>query len=172
MREAARGTQKPRGRRGILDGGSSDGRGLPRRCRQVAGTAACTTTSLADFDGDGDWTWSRRSHPAALRSCWAAGTEHVAPVATVNVSPARRLWGRLGLPRWPGLARTRGMEATGVQDSREPKETTAMTNIESTHDLKQFVEGSDGIYVIRGSGNCRAGTASSTGPACRRRMSA
>ena len=31
-----------------------------------------------------------------------------------------------------------------------------MTNIQSTNDLKQFVEGSDGILVIRGSGNCRS----------------
>ena len=31
-----------------------------------------------------------------------------------------------------------------------------MTDIESTNDLKQFVEGSDGIFVIRGSGNCRS----------------
>jgi uncharacterized RmlC-like cupin family protein len=35
-------------------------------------------------------------------------------------------------------------------------ETTDMTSIENTHDLKQFVEGSDGIFVIRGSGNCRS----------------
>jgi uncharacterized RmlC-like cupin family protein len=31
-----------------------------------------------------------------------------------------------------------------------------MTHIESANDLKQFVEGSDGIFVIRGSGNCRS----------------
>ena len=30
-----------------------------------------------------------------------------------------------------------------------------MKSTESTSDLKQFVEGSDGIFVIRGSGNCR-----------------
>ena len=31
-----------------------------------------------------------------------------------------------------------------------------MTSPETTQNLKQFVEGSDGILVIRGSGNCRS----------------
>src|SRR5262249_24436566 len=31
-----------------------------------------------------------------------------------------------------------------------------MKSSESKEDLKQFVEGSDGVFVIRGSGNCRS----------------
>ena len=31
-----------------------------------------------------------------------------------------------------------------------------MADVESTHDLKQFVEGSDGIFVIRSCDNCRS----------------
>jgi uncharacterized RmlC-like cupin family protein len=36
------------------------------------------------------------------------------------------------------------------------QETTDMKSSEATQDLKQFVEGSDGILVIRGSGNVRS----------------
>src|SRR6185369_10361657 len=52
-----------------------------------------------------------------------------------------------------------GFRTLQVRASRRPlrhQENTDMNSSEGAQDLKQFVEGSDGILVIRGSGNVRS----------------